>query len=162
MAFWRRNRGQESSQSQPEFEDSESGEEVQDEEETPLSASVDRPGIADKVKFWEEQDRINKELIPRVLKQHELLTAHIANHEEARAQTAALDSRIGALDESYKRDRAELDSHIDDLNESHKRYRAEMEERMATEIRSVKRQALLISLACLGVAALAVVLALVV
>ena len=34
----------------------------------------DRPKIADKVMFWQEQDRINQELIPRVLKQHELFS----------------------------------------------------------------------------------------
>ena len=39
------------------------------------------PPIADRVRFWEEQDRINRELIPRVIRQHELLTQHIAEHE---------------------------------------------------------------------------------
>ena len=38
-------------------------------------------GIGERVKFWEEQDRINQELVPRVIRQHELLTAHIADHE---------------------------------------------------------------------------------
>ena len=39
------------------------------------------PPIADRVRFWEEQDRINRELIPRVIRQHELLTQHIGEHE---------------------------------------------------------------------------------
>ena len=39
------------------------------------------PSIAERVKFWEEQDRINQELIPRVIRQHELLTKHISDHE---------------------------------------------------------------------------------
>ncbi|MGD7053969.1 hypothetical protein [Sutcliffiella horikoshii] len=30
--------------------------------------------IAERVKFWEEQDQINKEIIPRVIKNHELIT----------------------------------------------------------------------------------------
>lgn len=38
-------------------------------------------GIAEKVRFWEEQDRINKILIPRVIRQEKLLTKHIAEHE---------------------------------------------------------------------------------
>lgn len=38
-------------------------------------------GIGERVKFWEEQDKINQELIPRVIRQHELLTGHIADHE---------------------------------------------------------------------------------
>jgi CHASE3 domain sensor protein len=37
--------------------------------------------ISERVRFWEEQDRINKELIPRVIRQHELLTRHIAEHQ---------------------------------------------------------------------------------
>ena len=41
----------------------------------------DAPRIAERVKFWEEQGRINQELIPRVIRQHELLTSHIADHE---------------------------------------------------------------------------------
>ncbi len=34
---------------------------------------MERPSIGEKVKFWQEQDRINQELIPRVLKMQELL-----------------------------------------------------------------------------------------
>ena len=41
----------------------------------------DSTSIADRVRFWEEQDKINQELIPRVIRQHELLTAHIADHD---------------------------------------------------------------------------------
>ena len=40
------------------------------------------PGIAEKVRFWEEQDRINETLIPRVIRQHELLTKHIEEHDD--------------------------------------------------------------------------------
>ena len=39
------------------------------------------PHIAERVRFWEEQDRINQQLIPRVIRQHELLTRHISDHE---------------------------------------------------------------------------------
>jgi hypothetical protein len=44
-------------------------------------SSADPPSIGERVRFWEEQDKINQELIPRVIRQHELLTAHIADHE---------------------------------------------------------------------------------
>ena len=37
--------------------------------------------IEEKVRFWEEQDRINQELIPRVIRQNELLSQHIAEHD---------------------------------------------------------------------------------
>ncbi len=51
--------------------------------------------IADKVLFWEQQDQINQELIPRVIRQSELLARHIRDHENlpelaARAVHAAL------------------------------------------------------------------------
>ncbi len=39
------------------------------------------PPIAERIRFWEEQDRINQELIPRVVRQHELLSRHISDHE---------------------------------------------------------------------------------
>ena len=41
--------------------------------------------IGERVKFWEEQDRINQELIPRVIQQSEVLTGHIKNHENLQA-----------------------------------------------------------------------------
>ena len=37
--------------------------------------------IAEKILFWEQQDQINQELIPRVIRQNELLTQHIRDHE---------------------------------------------------------------------------------
>lgn len=52
------------------------------------------PKIAEKVRFWEEQDRINKELIPRILKQHELFTQHVERHQDASAVIAALEARL--------------------------------------------------------------------
>ena len=33
--------------------------------------SMDEPTITERVRFWQEQDRINRELIPRVIKNHE-------------------------------------------------------------------------------------------
>ena len=45
------------------------------------SANQQAIGIAEKVKFRQEQDKINQELIPRVIRQNDLLTAHIKDHE---------------------------------------------------------------------------------
>ena len=42
----------------------------------------DPPPIAERVRFWEEQDRINQALIPRVIRQNELLAKHIAEHDD--------------------------------------------------------------------------------
>ena len=55
-----------------------------------VSSEGDRQGedgdeptsIAERVKFWQEQDRINQILIPRVIRQNELLTQHIAEHDD--------------------------------------------------------------------------------
>ena len=63
----------------------------------------ERPNIGEKVRFWEEQDRINQELIPRVLKQHELLSAHVENHDDATTQIAALEARMTATINGVKR-----------------------------------------------------------
>jgi len=35
--------------------------------------------IGEKVKFWEQQDKINKELIPRVLKNHDMISKLTTN-----------------------------------------------------------------------------------
>ena len=78
---------------------------------------IGAPGIAEKVRFWEEQDRINQALIPRVIRQNELLTKHIAEHddlpqlvgtviadalaEQARQYEAALEEATARLNAAY-------------------------------------------------------------
>ena len=52
------------------------------------------PNIGEKVRFWEEQDRINKELIPRVIKLHELFTQHVEGHQDATSVIAAMEARF--------------------------------------------------------------------
>ena len=141
MVFGRMNPFGRSSQGEPESEDTQTEDKVQDTSETETFSASDRPGIADKVRFWEEQDRINRELIPRVLKQNELLSAHVASHEEVRVQAASLSSRM------------------DEMAERHATAIEELEARTAAEIRSSTRRALFVSLASGGIAALAVVLA---
>ena len=59
---------------------------------------METPPIADKFRFWEEQDRINKELIPRVIKQYELFTQHVETHESASSHIAALEARLAERD----------------------------------------------------------------
>ena len=49
---------------------------------TTSDADTEVPGISERVRFWEEQDRINQALIPRVIRQSELLTKHIAEHDD--------------------------------------------------------------------------------
>ena len=38
--------------------------------------------IGERVRFWQEQDRINQELIPRVIEQARLLSQHIVEHDD--------------------------------------------------------------------------------
>lgn len=57
---------------------------------------TERPDIADKVRFWEEQDRINKALIPRVIKVNDLFTEHVSGHQDAAAQIGAVEARLAA------------------------------------------------------------------
>ena len=60
--------------------------------------------IAERVKFWKEQDRINQELIPRVIRQHELLTKHLSDHEmlPVVAATAAREAVVQAQAETLR------------------------------------------------------------
>ena len=72
----------------------------------------DSTPIADRVRFWEEQDKINQELIPRVIRQHELLTAHIADHENLAliASNAINEALASAREEQQRHYDAALDA----------------------------------------------------
>ena len=60
------------------------------ENDEPNDAHDDSIPISERVRFWEEQDRINQELIPRVIRQHEL-TQHIGD-----VDFTAVDEALGA------------------------------------------------------------------
>ena len=66
--------------------------------------------IAERVRFWEEQDKINQELIPRVIRQNELLTRHIADHENLPEVTgnAISQALAGAREEQQQQHEAEM------------------------------------------------------
>ena len=67
--------------------------------------SEDSVPISEKVRFWEEQDKINQELIPRVIRQHELLTRHIGEHESLPEVVAnAVHNAVTAVREDHKRE----------------------------------------------------------
>ena len=68
--------------------------------------------IADKVRFWEEQDKINQELIPRVIRQNELLNKHIAEHDNLPevAGNAISQALAGAREEQRQQHEASLDA----------------------------------------------------
>jgi DNA-binding helix-hairpin-helix protein with protein kinase domain len=103
----------------------------------------DSTPIADRVRFWEEQDKINQELIPRVIRQHELLTVHIADHEnlplvagnaisealaEAREEQrqfyeAALEADKQEQQQQYDAAQANLDRAVTTLNQEWRKTR---------------------------------------
>lgn len=61
------------------------------------------PDIAQRVQFWEEQDKINQVLIPRVLKHHELLSKHIQEHASLPTYvTQAAQTATQGVQDSFK------------------------------------------------------------
>ena len=133
------------------------------------SETQDTPKIAEKVRFWEEQDRINQELIPRVIKQHELFTAHVQGHEDMQVRMAAMDARISeAVDEAVNQAVAAsdkkieaLEEHVAEMVEESNKNLSELEERTALDIASAKRQARIVSGISLAVAVVSIIIALV-
>ena len=118
----------------------------------------ERPGIADKVRFWEEQDRINQELIPRVLKQHELFTAHIETHESAATLMAVMEARLA---EQYRQGAAELEAKFTSALADNQQQAAEAKRSARAAVNSAKWQSLGLSSVSIAAAIVAIVLALV-
>lgn len=119
--------------------------------------------IADRVRFWEEQDKINQVLIPRVIKQAELLTAHIGEHENlpevvSRAIAAALQEALAEQEGKYQAALAEQSRQYQVALEAQElQYEAKLSEAIAkasdiVEKRAVKVRILLVGLAAAGVA----------
>ena len=81
--------------------------------------NTDTPSIGDRVKFWEEQDKINQELIPRVIRQHELLAEHIGEHANLPeiAGSAISQALAGAREEQRQQYDDALAAHTTQLSE---------------------------------------------
>ena len=111
------------------------------------SSDEDPVPISERVRFWEEQDRINQELIPRVIRQGELLSSHVAEHDNLQAVVAdaVRQAVTQTLAEQKEIRAAELDA-----------AKAEMGERMAEALR---QHALKTRNALIGVGAGAAILA---
>jgi transketolase len=91
----------------------------------------DSTPIADRVRFWEEQDKINQELIPRVIRQHELLTAHIADHDNLPLVAG------NAISEALAEAREEQQRHYDAALELAKQ---ELQEQYAAALEAAKQE----------------------
>jgi hypothetical protein len=77
---------------------------------------TDQVPIAERVKFWQEQDRINKVLIPRVLKLHERLTEIERRDADISPLLGAVEARVAENSKvQIGNTRAELMGRIDAL-----------------------------------------------
>ena len=56
--------------------------------------NTERPSIGEKVRFWEEQDKINQALIPRVMEMHEVVTDLHKRTANISNQIAAAEARV--------------------------------------------------------------------
>lgn len=65
--------------------------------------------IAWKVKFWKEQDRINKALIPRVLKNHDLIVELSSNLSKYSNNIIQLERKINQLKENESTETLEIE-----------------------------------------------------
>jgi hypothetical protein len=52
------------------------------------------PKIAEKVRFWEEQDKINQAIIPRILELHEKVIELSKRFSNSSEQIAAIEGRM--------------------------------------------------------------------
>jgi DNA repair exonuclease SbcCD ATPase subunit len=73
-------------------------------EESFLSKTENEVKIAEKLKFWEEQDQINKELIPRVVKNHEMITDLTYQFEKNLSFLANLQSNLEKTHNNFQSD----------------------------------------------------------
>lgn len=112
------------------------------------SENGQQPHIAERVKFWEEQDRINQELIPRVIQQSDVLTGHIKNHEDLQATAVRMvretveesESRINQQFQTAQEERQLAEESLRQATEE--RRAAEVHLRQATEERQAAEEQL--------------------
>ena len=67
---------------------------MSDEKIDSQDGNAERPSIGEKVRFWEEQDKINQALIPRVMEMHEIVTDLHKRTANISGQIAAAEARV--------------------------------------------------------------------
>lgn len=116
-------------------------------------STIEMPRIAEKIKFWEEQDRINKATIPRILKNHDLImdvTKQVSSFSEAIAKSEA---KIVSVDKSAQSRFSEFSSQIDALSD-----RIILLEKQAMNISSPSKLPLILSISAFICSVLAIVI----
>ena len=68
--------------------------ELDEETDAPSDGNAERPSIGEKVRFWEEQDKINQALIPRVTEMHDIVTDLHNRTANITSQIAATEARV--------------------------------------------------------------------
>ena len=127
------------------------------------------PPIAERVRFWEEQNHINQELIPRVIRQHELLTKHISDHEmlpivAAAAAREAIEQAQGETLRQLEGARAlnqELANQLEQAGKEREDQKRRHEEELS-KLRRERRTTWALAGAACVVAAVAIILAIVI
>ena len=103
---------------------------------TPTTLTREERSIGERVKLWEEQDKINQELIPRVIRQSELLTKHIGEHDNLPqvAGNAISQALTGAREEQGQQYEAALDAAKAELGEQTQTSLTQALERLKTAL----------------------------
>ena len=70
--------------------------------------------ISERVKFWQEQDRINKALIPRVVKMHDTLTRLVGKDAQISERLSATEARFAS------EQRSRFDTFRQDMEEGYR------------------------------------------
>jgi len=84
---------------------------------------MSRTEIIEKVKFWEEQDKINEALIPRVLEMHNTLKTLSKNHVDNNESLIDIQikiKKIGSAQNLHETRFGDFKYSIDELSKAHK------------------------------------------
>lgn len=99
------------------------------EAEPGTSQEASRPPIAEKVQFWQEQDRINKALIPRVMKMHDLVNDCIQKVEDTTAVQAKFQAEtrneVAQLKQVLEREIADIRNELKNAMEAQVNFEVE-------------------------------------
>ena len=124
--------------------------------ESESDADAESVQIAEKVRFWEEQDKINQELIPRVIRQNELLSQHIAEHDNL--QQILSDTIQKALTEQAQQYESALETAQKQLRETHDQITQQAMtkalETLRQEARQTRNRLAIITVVSIAIAAL--------
>ena len=122
----------------------------------PQIENGENPSIAERVRFWEEQDKINQELIPRVIRQNELLTKHIVEHDNLPelAGNAISQALAGAREEQQRHYEAALDAA---KKESAEQFQANLDQTLASLRQETRKMRNILVVVASGAVAVGVV-----